>query len=81
MVTPIKGPSHETNCCTYKPLFPVINCVHQSFSYWKCCFARHHLANWLLAYAVECHKGPALREQSLFPLPVVVLGTNRIPFA
>ena len=38
---------------------------------------------WLVVSlcCVECHRGPALREQSLFPLPVPVLGTNRIPFA
>ena len=38
---------------------------------------------WLVVSlcCVECHKGHALRERSFFPLPVPVLGTNRIPFA
>ena len=38
--------------------------------------------DWLVVSlcCVECHKGPALREQSFFPLPVPVLGTNRIIF-
>ena len=37
---------------------------------------------WLVVSVccVECHRGPALREQSFFPLLVPVLGTNRIPF-
>ena len=38
---------------------------------------------WLVVslYCVECHRGPALKEQSFFPLLVPVLGTNRISFA
>ena len=33
---------------------------------------------WLVVglCCMECHKGPALREQSFFLFPVPVLGTN-----